>query len=359
LAVFPLSASASSDVFAYAPNENNSTISQFQVGSGGVLTPLSPPSLPTVSYVTGYQNGAAISADGGSLYMPDFTGIEQYTIGSDGTLTPKSTPWIPSGTLLDCGCTSEGTAVAQAVAVSPNGKYVYVGNDDGPGDISEYSVGADGSLSPLSGTDNFTTGIDDTIGLTISANGKYLYSNNPGEIVQMKIARNGQLSYNPAGSTAGVYFDGLTGSVVLSPNGRSAYVPAFNTIQEMTVSGKGTLSPAGPGYVTFTSGGGTHEGIAMSSDGRILWATDPVNNTITRLVVAADGTVTPTKFVLPTTGTGPDSITVSSDGTTVYVMNGSGGSAISVYSVGAHDQLTPEASPTIPNEFPVTLVLAP
>ena len=137
LAVFPLSASASSGGFAYAPNENNSTISQFTVGSGGDLTPLSPPSVATVSYVTGHQNGAAISPDGRSLYMPDFTGIEQYTIGSNGTLTPKNPAWIPSGTLLDCGCVSEGSAVAQTVVVSPNGKYVYVGNDDGPGDITE------------------------------------------------------------------------------------------------------------------------------------------------------------------------------------------------------------------------------
>ena len=196
--------------------------------------------------------------------------------------------------------------------------------------------------------------------MTISANGRYLYSNNPGEIVAMTIARDGQLSFDPAGSTTGEYFDGLTGSVVLSPDGRSAYVPAFNTIQEMNVAANGTLSANGPGYVTFTSGGGTQEGIAMSADGRVLWATDPVNNTITRLEVAAHGTLNPTKFVLPTTGTGPDSITVSADGKTVYVTNGlGGGSPISVYSVGIFDLLTAETSPTIANELPVTLVLSP
>jgi DNA-binding beta-propeller fold protein YncE len=363
IAMLPAPAFARPGVAAYVPNENTSSISQFAVGPHGLLTGLAPFTIPTVSYVTGHQDGAAVSRNGRALYVPDANGIEQYAIGSTGALTPMNPAWIPSGTLLDCGCVSQGSAEAQAVAVSPNGRYVYVTNDDGPGDITEYSVAGNGSLSPLPGTDNVTTGVGDLIGLAISADGRYLYANSPSEIVALTVAGSGQLALNPAGATYDPYFDGLTGSIILSADGRSAYVPAFNTIQESNIAPNGTLSPKGrSGYVTFAPGGDGQEGIALGADGWTLYATDADDNTVTLLIVGPNGALVPTKVAVPTTGVAPGSITISADGRTLYVTNTGDsqgdGSAISVYAVGLFGGLTPESSPAIGDASPVTLVLA-
>jgi hypothetical protein len=354
LAVFPLSASASG--FAYVPDENTSTISQFSVGSNGLLTPLAPASIPVVNYVTGYQEAAAISPNGRSLYMGDFTGIEMYTSGSNGTLTSMSPAW-----LLAPNCTY---AVANAVAVSASGKYVYLSTACNGGTIVEYLVGTNGLLIAQPGTNGTVTALGSVAnGITISPNGEYLYANTDSQIESFRIGDNGQLTPNPAGSLYNAYFNGFTGDLVLSPNGKSAYIPAGNAIQEMNVAANGTLSLQSRPVVEFATGyGQASQGLAVSADGHSLYVTDGYHNTVNQLAIAANGSLTRTTDVVPTGGTNPGSVTISPDGKTVYVTcQGSPagvGSAISVYSVGAGGVLTPEASPAIGNESPETVVLA-
>jgi WD40 repeat protein len=120
----------------YVANQGTNTVSQYDVAAGGGLTPKSPPTAPTAGFS---PQGLAVSPDGGSVYAAN-TGsgtVSQYDVAGDGALTLKSPAAVAAGsgpTLL---------------AVSPDGDSVYVTNQEGDS-VSQYNVGAGGKLSPKS-----------------------------------------------------------------------------------------------------------------------------------------------------------------------------------------------------------------
>lgn len=63
--------------------------------------------------------------------------INQFSIGADGTLSPLSPVAVASSYQL------------LSIAVDPSGKYVYVSNTHSD-NITQYSISIDGTLSPLS-----------------------------------------------------------------------------------------------------------------------------------------------------------------------------------------------------------------
>jgi 6-phosphogluconolactonase (cycloisomerase 2 family) len=80
--------------------------------------------------------------------------------------------------------------------VTPNGRYVYTANS-ATSTISGFSIGTDGSLTPLPGTivGSLPAGSTD-LDVTVSANGKFLYTLNTGTgtIAIFEIRRDGTLS---------------------------------------------------------------------------------------------------------------------------------------------------------------------
>jgi hypothetical protein len=116
---------------------------QYNVGAGGRLSPKSPSG---VAAPPGESPGdLAVSPDGRSIYVTNGTPfgepgtVSQYNVGAGGRLSPKSPPTVP--TLRGPG----------GVAVS--GRSVYVTNAptfDRPGRVSQYNVDAGGRLSPKS-----------------------------------------------------------------------------------------------------------------------------------------------------------------------------------------------------------------
>jgi 6-phosphogluconolactonase (cycloisomerase 2 family) len=110
------------------------TISQFSIGTGGALAPISGPTVAASNY------GAELTLDPSDqyAYVPNFNGndISQYTVGSSGALTAMATPTVAAG------------RTPNSVAVDPSGEYLYAANSNG-NTISEYTIGADGSLAPL------------------------------------------------------------------------------------------------------------------------------------------------------------------------------------------------------------------
>ena len=95
IAVLAVVAPAQAHRFVYVANEGSEYISQYRVGAGGLLAPLSP---PTVASVKDLQ-GVAVSPDGLSVYVgnPDFDGVSQYDLGPEGRLSPKSPPIAAAG----------------------------------------------------------------------------------------------------------------------------------------------------------------------------------------------------------------------------------------------------------------------
>ena len=154
-------------------------------GSGGLLSPLTPPSI-----AAGAGAGqVAVSPDGKSVYVTMPSGIAQFDLLAGGLLTPKNPPVLPvagnpiaiavspdgtrptsasssTASPSSTSCAGGGTLAPKAtptvqligelggVTVSPDGKSVYVGvtqpSPDSPAAVAQYDVGAGGALSPKS-----------------------------------------------------------------------------------------------------------------------------------------------------------------------------------------------------------------
>jgi len=123
----------------YVTNILNGSVSQYDVGAGGQLSPKSPATvaagvIPRV---------VAVSPDGQSVYVTNGVSdtVSQYDVDAGGRLSPKSPATVANRT-------------PTGVAVSPDGKSVYVGteslNANLPDAVSQYDVGAGGKLSPKS-----------------------------------------------------------------------------------------------------------------------------------------------------------------------------------------------------------------
>ena len=96
--------------FVYVTNSGSNDVSQYDIGAGGLLAPLSP-----AAVATGIGPLAvAVSPDGGSVYVGDGPGVSQYDIGPGGALAPKS----PATVAIGPG--------SFGIAVSPDGGSVYV-----------------------------------------------------------------------------------------------------------------------------------------------------------------------------------------------------------------------------------------
>lgn len=116
----------------------------------------------------------------------DVSSISSYTINANGTITAISQSLHTFG---DGNCWN---------AITPNGKFVYADNS-GTSTIAGFSVGSDGTLTPIGGTivasyPAHTTNLD----MAVSGDGKYLYTLNSGtgSVGIYSINSNGTLS-NP------------------------------------------------------------------------------------------------------------------------------------------------------------------
>ncbi len=123
-----------SSKFLFAANPYQNTISAFQIGSSGSLTPAgsatSPGSAPF-----------SLAATSSFAYFGDFNEAKLYGYAfSSGTFTP--TPGSPYANVM---------APAYSMTLDPTAHLLYVANND-PGSISVWSIGSDGSLTQIAGS---------------------------------------------------------------------------------------------------------------------------------------------------------------------------------------------------------------
>jgi DNA-binding beta-propeller fold protein YncE len=115
----------------YASNFIEQTISQYNVAADGSLTPMSTPKV----HVDTPPYGLTVSPDGKNLYTVGFnspdTGdaVAQFTVGTDGTLSPMSPALVDAaGDYLE------------NITYSPFGRHLYAGG-------AEFTAGPDGALT--------------------------------------------------------------------------------------------------------------------------------------------------------------------------------------------------------------------
>jgi len=118
--------------YVYVTNRNGNAVTQYTVGlSGGGLSPMTPVAIPIM-----HPSCVASHPSGSYVYVGGFTTqnvVAPYTIGNTGGLTAMTAV----------------AGVASGVTSEPGGRYVYA-STNGANTISQYTVGPDGVLTPMS-----------------------------------------------------------------------------------------------------------------------------------------------------------------------------------------------------------------
>lgn len=130
--------------YAYLSNINGNTVSEYGIGADGTLSSLNPASVAAGAEPV----FLAIDPTGKYAYEANYTvdvssatgTVSQYAVGTGGQLTPLTPPTVLAG--IGPGW----------IAFDPFGKYAYVvnlGNGTLPGTVSEYAIGTGGVLTPI------------------------------------------------------------------------------------------------------------------------------------------------------------------------------------------------------------------
>jgi 6-phosphogluconolactonase len=277
----------------FVANRTSNDISRYQIGSDGKLTSAG-------SSQTTIVHDAGLMADTGlnPLSMAVPASGDLLFVLTQGDMFPASGPQIPS--LLEVFAVgsnaalslSSSTAVGEdavAVAVTPDGKYVYVANRT-DAQVVGYAVGGGGALTPVFGSP-FTAGTAPA-GLAISPDGNFLYVANSG---------------SDSVSVFAICDNAAPGC--LAPTGELTEI---------------TNSPFSAGVEPVS--------IAIMPSGKFLYVVDKGSNQVSGFVVATvSGALTATSPPAISTGSTPLSIAAISASDTaqfLYVAN-NGGSTIS------------------------------
>ncbi len=326
-------------------------VSEFALGAGGTLT--GSGSITAVGSDTWY---AAATPNAKYLYAGNYGGadLSQYDILASGSLQAMSSPTVPAGT------------DPTGVAVAPSGRYVYVANyvDN---TISIFNVGSTGALTPNSQATE-AANLNGPYGIAISPNGKSLYVVNDNDmtgsagLAQFNIATTGHLSPKSVPTVR----TGVEPTwVVLTPNGRNAYVTNYRasksvpaTISEYRVGAGGALAPLG----STTSAGTGDDGLwqaAVSPNGKNLYA--PNDTAIYQYNIAKTGELTPKFKPSVTAPAGAEDIWLTANGKSAYSANfvSSTTGSVSEWNVSPTGGLTPKSTPNFSLPGAAAVMIAP
>ena len=276
--------------FAYAIGANTN-------GTVGVYT-VDPVTGTLTATNTGFTAGQ--TAPGPAQAILDPTGEFLYVLntntnnitalqinGVDGSLSCLGTP-APAPP-----CTAYGGATLNfplGFVEDHTGKYLYVSNNGG-NNISGFSVGADGSLTPLS-TPTFATGTGPGLP-TIDPSNSFLYVpiNGDNTVSVFSIAPATGLLTELATSPFSTGVGGGPAMAAITPSNKFLYVTNNDdgTISGITIGAGGALGAAVPGspYTTGSSANFPY-GLAIDVTGSFLVVVNNVDNTLAYFTI--DGT---------------------------------------------------------------------
>jgi 6-phosphogluconolactonase (cycloisomerase 2 family) len=177
--------------FVYVTNESSDDVSQFSIAPNGQLTALNPSSIAAgagpeaVVFHPSLAYAYVVNYGTWSTGAPQGS-VSQYSVGTNGALSPLTPASVNAGVQSTC------------VAIHPSGNYLYVGNSGGA-TVSQYLVGSGGLLSPMSPA-SFTVTTTGTVeNISVDPSGKFayvsIYSGSPSnDIYQYSIGTNGALA---------------------------------------------------------------------------------------------------------------------------------------------------------------------
>jgi 6-phosphogluconolactonase (cycloisomerase 2 family) len=218
----------------------------------------------------------------------------------------------------------------QAVSATPNQKFVYTANSNSS--VSGYSVNTtSGALTKLTSSP-FTGNSNHPVAIGVEPTGNFLYTVNNGDnsVSGFSIATNGKLTFFATLST-GTNPQGMA----MDPLGRYVYVTntTDNALSGYSII-NGTLSPLS---LSTSATGTTPMGATIDPSGQFLYVANSGDNTVSAYSISffenfqgGDlAAVTGSPFAA---GNAPAAVVAEPSGKFLYVAN-SGGSSISAYSI--------------------------
>jgi 6-phosphogluconolactonase (cycloisomerase 2 family) len=279
------------------------------------------------------------TALGSQVYVSGSTGnnVSPFTVGANGSLTPISCP----------GSNCTAGAAPLGVAMSPDGQFLYTASFT-PSKVSVFSVAANGSLTPVScsGT-NCNTGAG-PYGVAVTPNGQFLYTanNTAGTVSPFSIGANGTLT--PISCSAPNCNTGAAPlGVAISPDGQFLYTanktPA--TVSVFSIGANGSLIPVSCGTCTT---GSQPAGLAVTPNGQFLYVANRSGASVSPFSINANGTLTPISCPGSGCSTGTNgafSLTVSPSGQYVYTTIRNATAKVAPFSINANGSLTQISCP--------------
>jgi DNA-binding beta-propeller fold protein YncE len=265
-----------------------------------------------------------------SVYFADpiADSISQFAVGAGGSLTPLAPRSVPADRPL-------------RLAMTPEGDDLYATADDG---ILQYDVAADGGLTSKSPALQRVHGVPYAIAVHPAGTSAYVTDLDRDRVLQYDIADGGQLRPKDPGAVASGDFP--TG-IAVRPNGLTAYALVKGGIAVFDVAPDGALVRR-PERVDVP--GCRLMDLALTPDGLHLYATS-LEGGVLQFDVGADGTPAPKSPAELDLGRAakPVGIAVTPDGSAVYAASrGSadyGGRGVFAFAVGADGSLAPGSTP--------------
>jgi hypothetical protein len=214
---------------AYVVNVGDGTVSQYNIEADNSLAPMNPPAVinPGMKALGVMPSAVIVDPTGSFLYVANSgdASLSQFSIGSGGQLSPLTPATVPAGT----------EPVSIAVAGGPSGGHVYVVNSGagvpaGVGSVSQFSMGADGTLTPLNPATVFASASPVAIAIDqgIAPFGTAFVmsdcdgSSCTGLITQFAVGAGGELTATGVVATTGDHYDAV--GMVTDQSGANAYV---------------------------------------------------------------------------------------------------------------------------------------
>jgi 6-phosphogluconolactonase len=321
------------------------TVSAFSADSNGALTPIpgSPFSTGGVGARDGFfaANRIAVAMVGNFLFASNSISedVSAFTIDpSTGVLTPVT------GSPFATGSHSSSNNLGIAVSPTPDGRFLMAASP-GSFNITVFSIGSNGALTPIAGSPFPTRSVTD--GIKISPDGRFLAVAEPIEppggpfrsgVEIFRIASDGPLT--SLGGVLGLNADGV--DIDCSSNFLYVAEVGFNTtvVDGFSIDANGNLTPV-PGSPFKPPLGRNSNVVLLSSDDKTLFASNSVTKNITAFSVAANGSLTSlagSPFPMNGPAANPGGMATSRDGTLLYIADFP--AVVSVFSVGTSGALT-------------------
>lgn len=306
---------ASTPQFAYLLT--GFSVSMFTVNScTGAFTATTPATIPTgpQSSLQGSED-MVVDRSGRFVYVANLvsnvagpSAISMYTINSStGVLTPTTPPTVPTGWF------------PQGIGIDPSGKFVYTANSD-DNTISMFTINATtGVLTPT--TPASVAAGWSPLSITVDPSGRFAYAANQDDGTISMYTINGSTGVLTPMTPASVNAGGSPFAFAVTPSGKFAYMVdnLFDRVVQYTIDQTtGTLIPVTP--VSAPTGKGP-TAVVVDPSSKFAYVTNRLDNTLSMFTIDSNTGALNANGIIAT-GSLPFRVAFDPSGKYVYVVNG-------------------------------------